>query len=211
MIDQLPENVTILREGFSLEALRNGDRNEFSRLVEMYSGKLYRLGLKMLGNPQDAEDILQETFLKAFRSIKNFDGRASLSTWLYRIAINEALMHLRRKQPEMLSIEEPGAGNEEEQEPMQIVDWCCMPEQELMSGEVKKRLDEAVAELPAGLKAVFLLREIEELSTLETAEVLGLSEAAVKTRLSRARLQLREKLSIYFGERIVGGRTHDAR
>jgi RNA polymerase sigma-70 factor (ECF subfamily) len=211
MIDQIPENVTILRDGFSLEALRNGDRNEFSRLVEMYSGKLYRLGLKMLGNPQDAEDMLQETYLKAFRSIKNFDGRASLSTWLYKIAINESLMHLRRKQPETLSIEEPGQSNEDEQEPLQIVDWCCMPEQELMSGEVKKRLDEAVEELPAGMKAVFLLRDIEDLSTLETAEVLGLSEAAVKTRLSRARMQLRERLSTYFGERMVGGRTHDAR
>lgn len=211
MIDQNTENVTILRDGFSLEALQNGDRNEFSRLVELYSGKLYRLGLKMLGNPQDAEDILQETFLKAFRNIKNFDGRASLSTWLYRIAINESLMHLRRKQPDTLSIEEPGPGDEEEQEPLQIVDWCCMPEQELMSGEVKKRLDEAVEELPAGLKAVFLLRDIEELSTLETAEVLSLSEAAVKTRLSRARMQLREKLSIYFGERMFGGGTHGAR
>ena len=211
MIDHSDGNVTTLSDEFSLEALRDGDRNEFSRLVEIYSGKLYRLGLKMLGNPQDAEDILQETFLKAFRSIRNFNGRSSLSTWLYRIAINEALMHLRRKHPDTLSIDEPGETGTDEQEPLQIVDWCCMPERELMSNEVKRKLDQAVEELPASLRAVFVLRDIEELSTLETAEVLGLSETAVKTRLSRARMRLREELSAYFSEQMVGGSVHDAR
>ena len=211
MIDHPDGNVTTISDEFSLEALRDGDRNEFSRLVEIYSGKLYRLGLKMLGNPQDAEDILQETFLKAFRSIRNFNGRSSLSTWLYRIAINEALMHLRRKHPDILSIDEPGETGTDEQEPLQIVDWCCMPERELMSNEVKRKLDQAVEELPASLRAVFVLRDIEELSTLETAEVLGLSETAVKTRLSRARMRLREELSVYFNDRMVGGSVHDAR
>jgi RNA polymerase sigma-70 factor (ECF subfamily) len=211
MIEQTVENSIPITKPVSLEALRSGDRNEFSRLVELYSGNLYRLGLKMLGNSQDAEDILQETFLKAFRGIKSFDGRASLSTWLYRIAINESLMQLRRKHPEMISIEEPGDPDTGDQEPLQIVDWCCMPERELMSSEAKKWLDQAIEKLPAGLRAVFVLRDIEELSTLQTAEILGISETAVKTRLSRARFRLREELTIYFGEKMVGGNRYDAR
>ena len=211
MIEQSIENDTLLEGGISLVALRKGDRSEFSHLVELYSGKLFRLGLKMLGNPQDAEDMLQETYLKAFRGIKNFDGRSSLSTWLYRIAINEALMHLRRKHPEMISIEEPGDTHVEEQEPLQIVDWCCMPERELMSGEARRRLDQAIEKLPDGLRAVFVLRDIEDLSTLQTAEVLGLSETAVKTRLSRARFRLREELTTYFSEKMVGGSGNEAR
>src|SRR5512136_1274853 len=110
-------------EGFALEALRAGDRGEFSRLVEAYSANIYRLALRMLNQPQDAEDVLQETFLKAFRHLRNFDGRSKLSTWLFRIATNEALMLLRRKHPEQVSVDEPVEGDEGEQEPIQIVDW----------------------------------------------------------------------------------------
>ena len=189
----------------SLEALRAGDREEFARLVDRYSGLIYRLGLKMMGNSQDAEDILQETFIKAYRHLKDFDGRSSLSTWLYRIATNEALMFLRRKRPQMVSVEDPRPDDDSMPEPLQIVDWCCIPEKELMSDEGRAYLDKAIEGLPGSLQVVFLLRDIEGLSTRETAEVLGLSEAAVKTRLSRARLQLREELSAYFGERLIGG------
>lgn len=186
----------------SLEALKAGDRAAFSQLVELYSGRLYRLALKLLQNPQDAEDVLQETFIKAFRYIHNFDGRSSVSTWLYRIATNEALMQLRRKHPDTVSIEEPLTDGDEEQEPLQIVDWCCLPEQELLTSETRLRLDEAARRLPETLKTVFLLRDIEDLSTAETAEVLGLTETAVKTRLSRARLRLREELSVYYAEKM---------
>ena len=94
-------------EDFSLEALRAGDRAEFARLVEAYSGVIYRLAIKMLENPQDAEDVLQETFIKAYRSLPNFDGRSSVSTWLYRIATNEALMMIRRRKHVFVSIDEP--------------------------------------------------------------------------------------------------------
>ena len=192
------------QEHFSLEALRTGDRGEFARLVETYSPMIYRLGLKMLDNPQDVEDMLQETFIKTYRHLKDFDGRSNLSTWLYRIATNEALMALRRKRPDTISFDEPLADEAEPQEPLQIVDWCCMPEEELMSAEGRAYLDQAIASLPASLRVVFLLRDIEGLSTRETAEVLNLSEMAVKTRLSRARLQLRETLSTYYGERLLG-------
>jgi RNA polymerase sigma-70 factor, ECF subfamily len=191
-------------EALSLEALKAGDRAEFARMVETYYGVIYRLAFRMLNNPQDAEDILQETFIKAYRYIDGFDGRAKVSTWLYRIATNEALMFLRRRQPHLVSIEEPFENDEGEGEPLHIVDWCCIPEDELMSTEGRAHLDEAVNKLPYTLRIVFVLREIEGLSTKETAEVLELSETAVKTRLSRARLRLREELSVYYGEKLEG-------
>ncbi len=190
-------------EDFSLKALKARDRAEFARLVEAYSGPIYRLAFKMLNNPQDAEDILQETFIKAFQHLEGFDGRSSVSTWLYRIATNEALMFLRRNKQFMVSIDEPNETSEEEQEPLQIVDWCCLPEKELMSTESRKYMDQAVQALPHSLRVVFLLRDIEGLSTQEAADVLNLSETALKTRLSRARLRLRELLTGYYGERIL--------
>lgn len=190
-------------EKFSLEALRAGDRAEFARLVEAYSGVIYRLAVKMLENDQDAEDVLQETFIKAYRNLAGFDGRSSLSTWLYRIATNEALMLLRRRKQTPLSIDEPVETDEGAQEPVQIIDWCCMPEEELLSAEARRYLDGAIDKLPHSLRVVFLLRDIEGLSTQETAEVLNLSEMAVKTRLSRARLRLRELLTGYYGDKIA--------
>lgn len=190
---------------FSLEALRNGDRAEFARLVEAYSPLIYHLGLKMHNNPQDAEDILQETFIKAYRHIGSFDGRSNVSTWLYRIATNEALMLMRRKRPDSISFEEPSTLETENQEPLQIVDWCCLPEKEFLTAESRARLDEAVNRLPTSLRVAFILRDIEGLSTRETAQVLNISEVAVKTRLSRARLRLREDLSAYFGEILEKG------
>jgi RNA polymerase sigma-70 factor (ECF subfamily) len=191
-------------KSISLEALQAGDKAEFALMVDKYSAMIYRLGLKMLNNPQDAEDILQETFIKAFHNIDRFDGRASVSTWLYRIATNEALMLLRKKRPDSISVETPWQEGDQEQEPLQIIDWCCLPESELMSNEVWEYLDKAVDKLPASLKVVFILRDIEGLSTRETAKVLDISETATKTRLSRARLRLREELTAYFSERIEG-------
>src|SRR4030042_2785972 len=189
-------------EGFSLVELQRGNPEEFSRLVDTYSSKIYRLATKMLNQQEDAEDILQETFLKAYRGLKSFDGRSKLSTWLFRIATNEALMVLRRKHPDFVSIDEPVETEEGEQEPIQIIDWCCLPENELLSEESRSRLDAAAQKLPENLRVVFLLRDMNDLSTHETAEILGLTDTAVKTRLSRARLRLREELSAYFGERV---------
>jgi len=189
-------------DNLSLNALRNGDRAEFSKLVEVYSPFIYRLGMKILDNPQDAEDILQETFIKTYRYLKDFDGRSKLSTWLYRIATNEALMLLRKKRPETISVDEAHDNLDENRKPIHIVDWCCLPEKELMSGENMEMLNRAVDKLSTNLRLVFLLRDIEGLSTRETAEVLEISESAVKTRLSRARLYLREELSAYYADRL---------
>jgi len=186
----------------SLEALVAGDRAEFARLVDAYSGPIYRLGLRMLGNPQDAEDVLQNTFLNVLTHIAEFEGRSSLATWLYRIAANEALMLIRRRKPEV-DLEEAEADEEPEHlKPTQFMDWSVLPEDQLLSGEGKKMLDQAIQTLPESLRIVFLLRDVEGLSIKETAEALNLTETNVKTRLLRARLFLREQLSAYYGERV---------
>ena len=187
----------------SVEALRAGNREDFSRLVDAYSGPIYRLALKMLGIPTDAEDVLQNTFLKALQHLKDFEGRSSVSTWLYRIASNEALMLLRKQRPEIsLSDAVQDDDSNSDYFPEQFTDWCCLPEDEFLSSESKAALDRAVGHLPETQRIVFILRDIEGLSIRETSEALDLNEAAVKTRLLRARLHLREELSTYYGERL---------
>jgi RNA polymerase sigma-70 factor, ECF subfamily len=189
----------------SLEALINGDRGEFARLVDAYSSPIYRLGLRMLGNPQDAEDVLQNTFLSVLTHITKFEGRSSLSTWVYRIAANEALMLIRKKKPEVNLERSDDAEAQESDEdllPTQFMDWSGLPEDELLSGEGKQVLDSAIESLPESLRIVFLLRDVEGLSIRETADSLDLTETNVKTRLLRARMFLREALSTYYGERM---------
>ena len=188
----------------SFEALKAGDREAFARLVDETSGKIYHTALQILGDAQDAEDVLQETYLKAFRSLPQFEGRSSLMTWLYRIAINEALMVIRRRKPMAMSVEEnnPDPEGDAEGEGMEIVDFCCLPEGELLSGEARRFLDQAIQHLPPNLRVVFVMRDLEGLSIQEAAEALGLSEANVKTRLLRARLKLRQELSVYFGGKM---------
>lgn len=190
-------------EEISLEALKAGSRSEFARLVERYSGQVYRLALKILNDPQDAEDVLQETFIKALRGLSSFEGRSSLSTWLYRIAVNEALMAVRKRKPDVVQMDAEKDDGEGQSEPVEIVDWCCLPEGELMSTESRQFLDQAVQQLTPALRTVFVLRDVEGLSVKETAETLGITEVTVKTRLLRARLKLREALSIYFAERLA--------
>jgi RNA polymerase sigma-70 factor (ECF subfamily) len=189
-------------QDISIEGLRAGDCAQFARLVDIYSGPIYRLGLRMLAREQDAEDVLQNTFLNALTHISTFEGRSSISTWLYRIAANEALMLLRRKRPEV-NIDDTNSDEDGDQSsPTVFVDWGALPEDELLSAEGKNALDQAILTLPETLRMVFLLRDVQDLSIKETAEILGLSEANTKTRLLRARLYLRERLSIYYGERL---------
>lgn len=196
MIEIIEQEINI-----SLDALRQSDRAEFAKLVEKFSSKIYRLALKILNNEEDAEDVLQETFIKAMKALPKFEGRSSLATWLYRIAVNESLMVIRKKRPGMVSTDEEMETEDGQMEPMQIVDWCCMPEGELMNSETQKLLSQAIQTLPASLFSVFTLRDMQGASIKETADALELSETAVKTRLLRARLRLREKLSEYFKER----------
>jgi len=186
---------------FSIEALKSGDPDEFARLVDAYSGPVYRLGLRMLRREQDAEDVLQNTFLKVLQHIRNFEERSSLSTWIYRIAANEALMMLRKMRPEV-DLDDQGADDDEKYMPHLFTDWGALPESSLESGEAKKYLENAIVALPPSLRVVFILRDIEGLSIKETSEALSLTETNVKTRLLRARLNLREQLSVYFNEQF---------
>ncbi len=143
---------------------------------------------------------MQETFISAFRSLDRFEGRSQIGTWLYRIAYNAALMRLRKREVATTSIDEPVTGEEGEQLPRQLVDWGSLPDQLVLDGELRAVLDRAVSALPETLRSVFVLRDIEGLSTGETAETLGITETNVKVRLHRARLALREQLSAYFAD-----------
>lgn len=207
MSQELPAP-TLLPSGISdetyeqrlLERIRAGDKTACAECIDLHSAGVYRLALRMVGDPHEAEDIVQETFLNAFRTIDSFEGRSSLSTWLYRIAYNAALMRLRKKQPLYVSLDPPVDEEETATTPMQLFDWCCLPEEDFQTAEVRNELERAISELPESLRAVFVLRELEGLSTEETAQALDLSVSNVKVRLHRARLWLRERLSGYFTE-----------
>ncbi|MCC6800640.1 MAG: sigma-70 family RNA polymerase sigma factor [Anaerolineae bacterium] len=187
-------------DGELVARLKAGDQAAYAQLVEEQAARIYRLALRMMGNETDAEDVLQETFLSAFRSIDSFEERSSLSTWLYRIATNAALMRLRRKEPEQVSVDEPLERDDGDLLPRQFFDFCCLPEDDLLRDEARAEMLRAIDGLPATLRSVFVLRDIEGLSTEETANALDLSISAVKSRLMRARLKLRERLSTYFSQ-----------
>jgi len=191
---------TLSEEAIDLEALQKGDKAAFAQVVELYADRLYNLVLKLIGDPLEAEDVLQEAFLNAYRNIGQFEGRSNVGTWLYRIAYNAAMMHRRKREPETVSIDEPLTLDDGEDVPRQFFDWCCLPEHDLLSSEALEYMDRAIQMLPDALRAVFVLRDIEGLSTTEVADVLGLTIPAVKSRLHRARLFLRERLTEYFSE-----------
>jgi RNA polymerase sigma-70 factor, ECF subfamily len=186
---------------FSLELLRSGDRAELARLVDYYSNRVYGIVMNILHSREDTEDILQETFIKVMHGLETFEGRSSLSTWIYRIAVNEALMLIRKRKGIEVSIDADSDDEEGIATPREIVDWCCLPEEEFVSGELRSVMDKAIEQLPDKLRVVFVLRDMQDLSIRETASSLDLTESAVKTRLLRARLMLREAISHYFNER----------
>jgi len=181
-----------------IERLRAGDKAACAQCVDEHADGLYRIALRMMRNEAEAEDVVQEALLSAFRAIQSFDGRSSLKTWLYRIAYNAALMRLRRNEPVTVPVGEPD--DDAETPPVELRDWCCLPEEEFESAAARAELERAIGELSPRLREVFALRELEELSTEETARTLGVTEAVVKVRLHRARLWLRERLAGYFSE-----------
>lgn len=190
-------------EHLNIKKLQSGDQDEITKMVQLYSDSVYRVALRMLSSSTEAEDVLQETFIKAIKSIGSFERRSSLSTWLYRIAVNEALMVIRKRKPEVALVNDENDEEDNGISVSQIVDWCCLPESEFLSNETREILDQAIHKLPENLRTVFILRDVEGLSILETAEALNLTETNVKTRLLRARMRLREELSAYFGEKLV--------
>jgi len=179
-----------------LAGLQRHDPQAFAVFFETYADRVFRLAAHLLGNEQDAEEVTQATFLSAFKAIDHFEPRAKISTWLYRIAYNHCLMLLRQRH---VSAELPDE-NEALPLPSAFVDWSHLPESQLLSEEAQAMLRAAVSDLPESLRAAFVLRDIEQLSTAECAHVQQISEAACKVRLHRARLHLREQLSDYFAE-----------
>jgi RNA polymerase sigma-70 factor (ECF subfamily) len=176
-----------------------GDKDAFGVLVERHESKIYGLCIKMLGNPEDAEDVLQEVFIKAFQALPGFREEARFSTWLYRIAHNACLMRIRKKKLETVSLDRP-LDVEEGHIKRDVTDWSTDPRIDVMSEELSSVLTRHINELSPDNRIVFVLRDIHGLSTDDTANVLGLSVPAVKSRLHRARLYLRERLSDYMVE-----------
>lgn len=182
-------------ESLLVTEAKAGSYEAFEELVNRYEKKIYRLGMNITSNREDAEDVLQETFLKAFEHLADFREDARFYTWIVRIGVNEALMKLRKRRSEKVVPMEDMVGDEGEVMPREFADWKPNPEQQLTRTELEGILETAAKALPPTFRAVFFLRDVEGLSTEETAEILNLSNGAVKARLFRARLRLREDLS----------------
>lgn len=192
-----------LSDQILVDKVKNGEYQAFESLVTRYESKVYRLAIRMLRNPQDAEDALQETFLQVYRGLPGFEGRSAFSTWLFRLATNACLMKIRHRatEPSKLLPLEDYLPRQEQGEIPQMVDWADRPEDALLSKESREKMMEALEKLPPEYRAVFILRDMEGFSNAETGETLGISVAAVKSRLHRARLALRGMLSDYFEQR----------
>jgi RNA polymerase sigma-70 factor (ECF subfamily) len=181
---------------------QGGDNRAFDELVRRYRDKVYRLSYKILRNEDDAAEALQDAFLSAYRGLKNFKAESTFSTWLYRITTNASLMKYRKRRDNVVSLEQsqnpsPGA------EAVQLPDWSTQPLDELLDAETRQVMEEGKALLDEDLRTVFTLRDEEGLSNAEVAEILDLSVAAVKSRLHRARLRLRDRLRRYFADRLT--------
>src|SRR5579862_5531213 len=194
----MPATSQISDESAVVLQAREGDANAFNELLRRYERKIFRLALHITQNREDAEDVLQESFLKAYEHLDQFQGQSKFYTWIVRIAVNQALMKLRkRKTDRSVSLDET-IDTGEDNIGREIAAWDENPEQQFSREELNRILSSAVDGLAPIYRAVFVLRDIDGLSTEEAAEALELSVPAVKSRLLRARLQLREKLTRYF-------------
>lgn len=190
-----------------VHASKNGDVAAFEQLVKRYDRKLLRIAQSVTHNAEDSQDAVQEAFLKAFQNLGQFREESQFSTWLIRITLNQSLMKLRKQGAiKDVSLDEDfqADGNTP---PMEVIDWAPNPEQLYWASELRDILIKALEELSPILRTVFVLRDIEGVSTDQTAEVLNLSHTAVKARLWRGRLQLRERLNKYFAKRPESART----
>lgn len=185
---------------------QGGETHAFDILAERYADKVHRLTYRVLRNEEDAQDALQEAFLSAYRNLGRFEGKSTFSTWLYRVAMNAALMKRRKRREGMVSLEEP-RDREEGQVTLQIADWGRGPAEEALNDELRDALERAVLSLPEELAQVFLLREEQGMSNAEAADILELSVPAVKSRLHRARVALRDYLNRFFTDRAARERS----
>ena len=170
--------------------------------MRRYREKVYRLSFKILRHEDDAAESLQDAFLSAYRGLKNFKAESTFSTWLYRIATNASLMKYRKRRDNHVSLEQSQSSNEDA-ETLQVPDWSTQPVQDLLDGELHEVMEESKKQLPEDLRTVFVLRDEEGLSNAEVAEILEITIAAVKSRLHRARIMLRDRLNRYFTDRMT--------
>lgn len=184
-----------------VESSRSGDVSAFEELVRRYDRKLYRIAQGITHNNEDAEEIVQTAFLKAYQNLDRFQGNAKFSTWLIRIAMNESFMKLRTqvsKKGQSLDTENGFGAQRNNHSQLDLTDWTTNPESLYSAAELRRNLGTCLQKLQPTLRVVFFLRDIEGHSISETSGILNLTDTAVKTRLSRARLQLREELTRYF-------------
>ena len=187
-----------------VQAAKRGDVGAFEQLVKRYDRNIFRIAQHITHNEDDAQDVVQDAFLKAYQNLAQFQGNSKFYTWLVRIAVNEALMKLRKRRNEKTVSIDEDVETEDGSIPREVADWSPNPEQLYGQSELGDILKKTIQGLPPGFRTVFVLRDVEGLSTEETAEMLGLSVPAVKSRLLRARLQLRERLAKYFKSRKNG-------
>jgi RNA polymerase sigma-70 factor (ECF subfamily) len=187
-----------------LEAMKRGEPGCLADFFALWADRLYGLALRLLGDPAAAEDVVQEAFLKLMANAGRIEGRSRLATWLYRVAYNASLDRLRAQKREVAVPDE--ADDEATPLPALLVDFSLSPEDILRDTELRDALDAAIAALPPGLRAAFLLRDVEGLSTTDAAEALSITETNLKVRLHRARLALRERLSAFVASHEPGAR-----
>lgn len=180
-------------------ATQAGDGGAFGQLVSRYDRKLFRIAYHIVHNAEDAQDVVQDSFIKMFQNIGRFQAQSKFSTWLYRIVINQSLMALRKQRTKPLVAIVPGDSNEEEDQiPIDLSDWRPNPEEQYTESELRDLLTRLLHELRPALRVVFIMHDIEGQPLQEVANALDLTVSAVKTRSLRARLYLREKLTIHF-------------
>jgi len=184
-----------------LAAAQAGDSDAFVTLLNQYSRHIYRLGVSITGNHHDAEDVLQEASLKAYTALAEFRGNSRFYTWLVRIAVNVALGKLRKRALwKESSLDEPRESEDGTYIPLEIESWGEDPEEACLKSDLQQVLSEVIQKLDPKSRTIFTLRDVEKFSIEETAKLLSLSIPAVKTRLLRSRLKLREELTKYFGK-----------
>ena len=191
-----------------VRASREGDMTAFEELVQKYDRKLLRLAMSVTHNPDDAREVVQDAFFKAYRNLSKFREDAKFSTWLTRIALNESLMKLRKQRVHQeVAIADDVHDDSGDSHPVfDPVEWSADPEELYSTVEFREILEKSLEKLTPALRVVFILRDIEEHSILQTAEILNLTTNAVKARLSRARQQLRAELSMYFNTYLFADR-----
>jgi RNA polymerase sigma-70 factor (ECF subfamily) len=196
--ESIPVEVPVDDEQELVARARQGDTASFSTLLRRYEGKIFRLAMNITQNREDAEDVLQESFLKAYEHLDQFLGNSKFYTWIVRIAVNQALMKLRKRRSDRAVSLDEQIDTGEDTVVREIAAWDPDPEQRYSREELHTILTSVIDELAPIYRTVFTLRDVDGLSTEETAEALDLSVPAVKSRLLRARLQLRDKLTRFF-------------